>query len=133
SGKIGHAEMKIADRALFMLSDQYPGYNHSPEEYGGSTAVLYVYVGDVDRFIDRAVKAGAEVVMAGENQVYGDPSGPRGGPVRPRRRPVRPRLGLRDARRGRAGGRTGKADEGAEGVVGFENADARRCTQIDQL
>lgn len=75
TGKIGHAEMKIADRAMFMLSDQYSGYNHSPEEYGGSTVVLYVYVEDVDRFIDRAVKAGAKLIMPVKNQFYGDRSG----------------------------------------------------------
>jgi PhnB protein len=75
SGKIAHAEMKIADRALFMVSDQYPGFNHAPEEYGGTTATFYVYVEDVDRFIDRAVKAGAKLLMPVKNQFYGDRSG----------------------------------------------------------
>src|SRR3954465_4492313 len=63
SGKVAHAEMKIADRALFMLSEQYPGFNHCPEAYGGTTVTMYVYVEDVDRFIDRAVAAGAKLIM----------------------------------------------------------------------
>ena len=33
--------MKIGD-AKFMLSDEAPGFNHSPAEYGGTTVVLYL-------------------------------------------------------------------------------------------
>jgi PhnB protein len=75
SGKIAHAELKIGEHALFMLADVHPGFNHSPEEFGGATTVnLYVYVPDVDRFVERAVAAGAKLVMPVKTQFYGDRS-----------------------------------------------------------
>ena len=75
SGKVAHAEMKIGEHALFIVSDVHPGFNHSPEEFGGTTVNLYVYVPDVDRFIERAVAAGAKLVMPVKTQFYGDRSG----------------------------------------------------------
>lgn len=74
-GKIGHAEIKIGGGVL-MLSDEYPDYNAlSPETIGGTPFTMMVYVDDVDKFAENAVKEGLTVVRPIENQFYGDRSG----------------------------------------------------------
>jgi PhnB protein len=74
-GKIGHAEIRIGDSRL-MLADEYPDMNaRSPQAFGGSPVSIMLYVDDVDTFVDRAVKAGAEITQPIEDKFYGDRSG----------------------------------------------------------
>src|SRR5215216_7301998 len=50
SGKIGHAELKIAD-AVIMMADEYPEYGVlSPRTVGGSPVKMHLWVEDVDAF-----------------------------------------------------------------------------------
>ena len=73
--KIGHCELQIGT-ALIMLADESPEMGQrSPKSIGGSPVTISVYVEDVDETFDRAVKAGATVVRAVEDQFYGDRSG----------------------------------------------------------
>ena len=74
-GKIGHAELQIGDSRI-MLADEHPqmGYQ-SPESLGGSTALLMLYVDDVDSVFTRAVSGGAKTHQAVKDQFYGDRSG----------------------------------------------------------
>ena len=73
--RIGHAEIRIGDSAV-MLSDEWPDMGYlGPTKRGGTTVSLMIYVEDVDSAFDRAVKAGAKVERALENQFYGDRSG----------------------------------------------------------
>ncbi len=75
SGKIGHAELKIAD-AVIMLSDEYPDYGAlSPQTLGGSPVKMHLWVDDVDAFARQALAAGASMVRPIEDQFYGDRSG----------------------------------------------------------
>jgi PhnB protein len=74
-GTLGHAEIKIGD-ALIMLADEYPEYgNLSPKTLGGSAVRLHMYVEDVDAFFEKAIAAGAKVLIPVANQFYGDRSG----------------------------------------------------------
>jgi PhnB protein len=75
NGKIGHAEIRIGDSHI-MLADEHPemGYR-GPKALGGSPVTIALYVEDVDRTVDGAVKAGAKLVRPVENQFYGDRSG----------------------------------------------------------
>ena len=74
-GTLGHAEIKIGD-ALIMLADEYPDYgNLSPKTLGGSAVRLHMYVVNVDAFFERAVAAGAKVLIPVADQFYGDRSG----------------------------------------------------------
>ncbi|MEP6743687.1 MAG: VOC family protein [bacterium] len=74
-GTIGHAEIKIGN-ALVMLADEYPDYgNFSPKTLGGSAVRLHMYVEDVDAFFEKAVAAGAKVLIPIADQFYGDRSG----------------------------------------------------------
>jgi PhnB protein len=75
SGKIGHAEVKIG-KALVMLADEFPEQGYvSPKTLGGSTVRLHMYVEDVDAFFEKAVAAGAKVLIPVADQFYGDRSG----------------------------------------------------------
>jgi len=74
SGRIGHAELKI-NGSLFMLSDEYPQYNKSPETLGGVSAKFYVKCDDVDAAYQRALDAGAQAVTPLTNQFYGHRDG----------------------------------------------------------
>jgi PhnB protein len=74
-GTVGHAEIKIGD-AIIMLADEVPEMScKSPEAYGGSPVSMMVYVPDVDKFVKRAVDAGAKLVRPVENKFYGDRAG----------------------------------------------------------
>ena len=74
-GTLGHAELKIGD-ALIMLADEYPDYgNLSPKTLGGSAVRLHMYVEDVDAFFEKAIAAGAKVLIPVADQFYGDRSG----------------------------------------------------------
>jgi PhnB protein len=75
SGKIGHAEVKIG-KALIMLADENPDYgNLSPKTLGGSAVRLHMYVENVDAFFEKAVAAGAKILIPVADQFYGDRSG----------------------------------------------------------
>ncbi len=74
-GTIGHAEIKIGDSPI-MLADEHPqmGYR-SPESLGGTPVSIMLYVEDVDRVVERAVKAGARLERDVADQFYGDRNG----------------------------------------------------------
>jgi len=75
-GMVGHAEMKIEDRAIVMLADEHPDMGiHSPQTIGGSAVHLLVYVADVDSFCEKALSEGMEVLRPVADQFYGDRSG----------------------------------------------------------
>jgi PhnB protein len=74
SGKIGHAELRIA-RARIMLADEYPEIpSVGPETLGGTSVGLSIYVEDVDAFVTRAVEAGATLDRPIKDELYGDRS-----------------------------------------------------------
>jgi len=74
-GTIGHAEIKIGDSPI-MLADEHPqmGYR-SPASLGGTPVSIMLYVDDVDKVVDGAVKAGANLERAVADQFYGDRNG----------------------------------------------------------
>ena len=75
SGKVGHAEMRIADSRI-MLADEYPDFGAlSPASVGGTPVSLHLYVADVDRAIERATTAGATLVRRAKDEFYGDRAG----------------------------------------------------------
>jgi PhnB protein len=71
-GKVGHAELQIGDSKL-MLSDPIPqASTKPPEELGGTSASVFMYVPDVDATVEKAVAAGATVTMEVADQFWGD-------------------------------------------------------------
>jgi PhnB protein len=74
-GKIGHAELQFGD-SVVMLADEYPDMGYvGPKAVGGTPVTIGVYVEDVDKTFDAAVKAGAKSLRPVEDQFYGDRSG----------------------------------------------------------
>jgi PhnB protein len=71
-GKIVHALLTIGP-AMLMIESEWPGMtSRAPLPDGSSPVVLYVYVEDVDETVERAVAAGARILMPLTNQVWGD-------------------------------------------------------------
>jgi PhnB protein len=74
-GKIAHAEMKLGE-GYVMLSEEMPEMGiRGPLSLGGTPVSLLVYVEDVDRVFERALRAGAENKRPVADQFYGDRSG----------------------------------------------------------
>ena len=74
-GKIGHAELQIGN-SVIMLADEFPDMNvRGPKTIGGTPVTVMVYVEDVDKAFDRAIKAGAKEIRPVMDQFYGDRSG----------------------------------------------------------
>jgi len=71
-GIIGHAEILI-EGSLFMLAEENIEWgNKSPKTIGGSPVAFSLYVKDVDAMFQKAIDAGATVLMAVEDKFYGD-------------------------------------------------------------
>jgi PhnB protein len=71
-GKVGHAELEIGD-SIVMLSDPFPqASTKPPNELGGTTVSVFMYVEDVDAVVKKAVDAGAMVTMEVADQFWGD-------------------------------------------------------------
>ena len=69
-GKVMHAEIRIGDSRI-MVNDAIMGMK-GPKDYGGSPASLWLYVEDCDALFNRAVAAGAQVMMAPGDMFWGD-------------------------------------------------------------
>lgn len=74
-GTVAHAALTIGG-ALIMIEGEWPGVvSRAPEADGSSPVVIYVYVEDVDAVIERAVAAGAKVLLPVKDQFWGDRTG----------------------------------------------------------
>jgi PhnB protein len=73
-GNIAHAELKI-DNCILMIAEEHPDYNKSPETLGGTSVIMNLYVSDVDKTIDMALKEGARLIFPANDQFYGDRAG----------------------------------------------------------
>lgn len=70
---IMHAELRFGTARLF-LADESPIMERwvSPKSLNGTTVALHLWSEDADRLFERAVKAGAKVVMPLEDMFWGD-------------------------------------------------------------
>jgi PhnB protein len=69
-GAVNHAELRLGEDTV-MLGDPGEDYKN-PRNADHSTALVHVYVDDVDAHFERAKAAGAEIVMEPTDQEYGD-------------------------------------------------------------
>jgi uncharacterized glyoxalase superfamily protein PhnB len=71
-GRLMHAQITIGDSAV-MLVDESPTFGMlGPKSLKGTPVTIHLYVADVDAFVDRAVGAGAKVVMPLADMFWGD-------------------------------------------------------------
>ncbi len=74
-GKIGHAELSIHGQVV-MLSEENPQWgNKSPQSLGGNPITFCLIVENADASFDRAIAAGASMMMPLADQFYGFRSG----------------------------------------------------------
>ena len=71
-GRVMNADLKIGDSVL-LLADEFPGAQcRSPQSVGGTTTTIHIYVEDVDGWFNRAVSAGATILMPVMDMFWGD-------------------------------------------------------------
>jgi PhnB protein len=74
-GTAAHAMLTIGP-AMVMIEAEWPGLaSRAPQPDGSSPVLIYVYVEDVDKTVERAVAGGAKVLRPVENQFWGDRMG----------------------------------------------------------
>ncbi|AIF85087.1 hypothetical protein NTE_03052 [Candidatus Nitrososphaera evergladensis SR1] len=72
---IAHAELKIGD-SRFTLVDEMPEMKaFSPQSVGGPSGSIWLYVKNVDKLFDQAVRAGATATMPVMDMFWGDRAG----------------------------------------------------------
>jgi PhnB protein len=71
-GTVAHALLTIGP-AMIMIEREWPSLpSRVPKPDGTSPVVIFVYVEDVDKTVERAVARGARVLFPVENQFWGD-------------------------------------------------------------
>ena len=71
-GTAAHALVTIGP-AMIMIEAEWPGLaSRAPKPDGSSPVVIYVYVEDVDKTVERAVAGGAKILFPVQNQFWGD-------------------------------------------------------------
>ncbi len=71
-GTLAHALLKIGPE-MIMIEAEWPSLpSRAPAMDGSSPVVIFIYVADVDRVIERATASGAKVLVPVENQFWGD-------------------------------------------------------------
>jgi PhnB protein len=69
-GRVNHAEVELEDGVIMLGTPEKDFRN--PNNLGGRTQSIYVYVDDVDAHFEQAKSAGAKIVREPEDQFYGD-------------------------------------------------------------
>lgn len=69
-GQLLHANIRIND-ALFMLADECPPHNVSPDTLGGTPVLLHLVVASVDDALNHGLANGGELVRAAADQPTG--------------------------------------------------------------
>ena len=75
NGQIVHAEIQVGDSRIAIAPEAPEWGNLSPQSLHGSPVPIQLYVEDVDAFAERAVGAGAQVLIPIADQFYGDRAG----------------------------------------------------------
>ena len=71
-GKVAHALLTIGP-AMVMVEAEWPTLTgRAPAMDGSSPVVVFLYVEDVDRTVERAVSSGAKVLVPLQDQFWGD-------------------------------------------------------------
>lgn len=71
-GRIGHAQVKLGPATLMLGDEILERGIRGPLSLGGTAVALHLHFSNVDHAFDRAVAAGAEVLMPLKNQFWGE-------------------------------------------------------------
>ncbi|HWP55525.1 MAG TPA: VOC family protein [Pyrinomonadaceae bacterium] len=73
-GMMAHALLTIGPE-MIMIEGEWPTLpNRAPKPDGSSPVIIFVYVEDVDKTVERATANGAQVLSAPQDQFWGDRS-----------------------------------------------------------
>jgi PhnB protein len=71
-GTVVQATLTIADAIVMVHGETEPLASRAPQTDGSSPVVIYIYVEKVDAVMERAVGAGAKVLLPATDQFWGD-------------------------------------------------------------
>jgi PhnB protein len=71
-GSVVHATLAIGEHLVMVHGEADRLASRSPEQDGSSPVVIYVYMEGVDAVMERAVAAGARVLLPAEDAFWGD-------------------------------------------------------------
>ena len=74
-GNVVHALLSIGGEMVIIEAEWPTLASRAPQPDASSPVVIFVYVEDVDKAIERAVAAGAKVLIPVKNQFWGDRTG----------------------------------------------------------
>jgi len=74
-GTLVHALLTISGEMVIVEAEWPTLASRAPQPDGSSPVVIFVYVKDVDKVIERAVAAGAKVLLPVKDQFWGDRTG----------------------------------------------------------
>ena len=71
-GAVMHAALKVG-AAMIMVHGEVPAFSsRAPQADGSSAVVIYLYLQDMDAVIERAIGAGARLLLPATNASWGD-------------------------------------------------------------
>src|SRR5947207_8598913 len=74
-GTVAHALLTISG-AMVIIEAEWPTLaSRGPQPDGSSPVVIFVYVENVDKVVERAMAAGAKIMLPVKNQFWGDRTG----------------------------------------------------------
>lgn len=71
-GTVAHALLTISGEMIIIEAEWPTLASRAPQPDASSPVVIFVYVEDVDKTVERAVAAGATIVLPVKNQFWGD-------------------------------------------------------------
>ena len=74
-GTVAHALLTIGGEMVIIEAEWPTLASRAPQPDGSSPVVIFVYVEDVDTVIERAVAAGARILIPVKDQFWGDRTG----------------------------------------------------------
>lgn len=74
-GNVAHALLTISGEMIIIEAEWPTLASRAPQPDASSPVVIFVYVEDVDKTVERAVAAGATILLPVKNQFWGDRTG----------------------------------------------------------
>jgi PhnB protein len=71
-GRLIHAEILVGDSRIMLADEEAKNDASGPETLGGTPVTIHLYVPDADELFDKAVGAGAKVLLPLEDRFWGD-------------------------------------------------------------
>jgi PhnB protein len=71
-GSVIHATLAMGEVLIFIHGETDHLASRAPQPDGSSSVVIYIYVQDADAIVERAVAAGARILLSIKDEFWGD-------------------------------------------------------------